>query len=268
MLKALRRRLSAVARRRRFEDEMAEELRFHIDAFVEDLVKSGVAPEEARRRARIEFGNVDNARDDCRQARGLRGLDRLAQDIRYAGRLLRRSPGFTATAVATLGICLGANLTIFALVDAVLVRPLPFPDSDRLVSIYNTYPGAQVFHDGCSVANYYERRGQLDALAGISIYRESTATIGESGATSIEPIVQVSADFFATLGTAPALGRAFDEREMRYATSGVAIVTHGYWQERFAGRADIIGQTLRFNGAGFDVCGFICAGAAGAGEGA
>lgn len=257
MLKTLRRRLSAIVGRRRFEDEMADEMRFHLDAFVDDLVASGVAPEDAARRARLEFGNVDNARADCRQARGLRALDQLAQDVRYAGRVLRRSPGFTATAVATLGICLGANLTIFALVDAVLVRPLPFPDSSRLVSIYNTYPGAQVFNDGCSVANYYERRGRLDAFRGISIYREGTATIGEPGATEIEPVMQVSPDFFTTLGTAPALGRAFDEGETSYGTDGVAVLTDAFWKQRFNARPDIIGQSIRFNGARRTVVGVL-----------
>lgn len=257
MLTSLRRRLTAIVRRRRFEEEMAGEMQFHIDAFVDDLVRAGMAPEEARRRARLEFGSVDNAREDCRQSRGLRALDQLDQDIRYAGRVLRRSPGFTATAVATLGICLGANLTIFALVDAVLVRPLPFPDSGRLVGIYNTYPGAQVFNDGCSVANYYERRGRLEAFSGIAIYREGSATIGESGATEIEPIVEVSPDFFATLGTSPALGRAFEERETSYGGNGVAILTDAFWKERFNARPDIIGQTLRFNGARRTVVGVL-----------
>ena len=123
---------------------MAEEMRFHIEQYTEDLVRSGVPPAEAARRARMEFGSVDNVKEDCREARGLRLFDELHQDLRYAVRLLRKTPGFTATALATLALCLGANLTIFAVVDSVLLRPLPFPDADRLVSVYNTYPKAGV----------------------------------------------------------------------------------------------------------------------------
>ena len=249
--------LRDLTRRRRFERDMAEEIRLHIEAYADDLAARGTPRGEAERRARLEFGNVDNAREDCREARGLRIVDQLVTDTRYAARVLRKSPGFTVTALATLAICLGANLTIFAVVDAVLLRPLPFPDAHRLVSIYNTYPGAQVFNDGCSVANYYERRGRLDAFEGISIYRESTATIGEPGVTEIEPINHVSADFFATLGTPLALGRAFDESETTYGTNGVTILTDAYWRERFDARPDIIGQTLRFNGTSRTIVGVL-----------
>jgi len=134
-------------------------MRFHVDRYIEDLVLSGVPPAEAARRARQKFGSLDNVKEDCREASGLRLFDELRQDLRYAARLLRKTPGFTATALATLALCLGANLTIFAVVDAVLLRPLPFPAAGRLVSVYNTYPKAGVLNDGCSLANYYERRG-------------------------------------------------------------------------------------------------------------
>ena len=108
----------------------------------------------------MEFGSVDSVKADCRQSRGLALFDELQQDLRYALRLMRKTPGFTATALATLALCLGANLTIFAVVDSVLLRPLPFPAADRLVRVFNTYPKAGVPDDGCSMTNYYERRGQ------------------------------------------------------------------------------------------------------------
>ena len=253
----LRKIWRALTGRRRFEQDMADEMRFHIDAYVDDLAASGIPRHEAQRRARLEFGNVDNARDDCRQALGLRLFDQLQQDLRYAARVLRRSPGFAFTAIATIAICLGANLTIFAVVDAVLLRPLPFPEPDRLVSIYNTYPGASVMHDGASLANYYERRGRLATLPDVAIYREGTATLGEPGASEVTNVTQVSPDFFATLGAPPVLGRAFDESETTYATNGVAILTHGYWQDRLGGRPDIIGQTVRYNGARRTVVGVL-----------
>lgn len=257
MFTRARRILASLVRRRRFEEAMAEEMRFHLDARTDDLVRSGLPIAESRRRARLEFGDMHNAKLDCRQSRGLRIADDLGRDLRYAARLLIKTPAFTATAVATLAICLGANMTIFAVVDGILLRPLPFPEPDRLVSIYNTYPGAGVVDDGCSLPNYYERRGNIPALAAVSIYQEATATIGEAGATEIEPIMRVSHDFFATLGSLPAAGRPFNESETSYATDGVAILTHGYWKERFNGRSDVVGSAIRFNGARRHVVGVL-----------
>src|SRR5262245_36504210 len=101
---------------------MTEELRFHVERYTEDLVRSGVPPQEAARRARIEFGSVESALEECREARGLHPFDELVRQIRHAVRLLRKSPGFTVTALVTLAVCLGANLTIFAVIDAILLR--------------------------------------------------------------------------------------------------------------------------------------------------
>jgi predicted permease len=234
--------------RHRFENGMAEELRFHIDQYAEDLVRSGVSRDEAMRRARMEFGNVDNVRADCREARGLRLFDELEQNLRYAVRLMRRTPGFTAATLATLALCLGANLTIFAVVDAVLLRPLPFPAADRLVKLFNTYPGASVPNDGCSLTNYYERRGRIPAFAQLAIYREGVAIIGEPGSTDREFVTRVSPEFFATLGMGPAFGRAFTERETTYQTDSVAILSDAYWRQRLNADPNVIGRKIRVDG--------------------
>ena len=158
MFQRLRSILAALAGRRRFEAGMADELRFHLEQYAEELTRAGVPAEEAARRARLEFGSLDNVKDDCREARGLRLFDDLGRDLRHAVRLLVRTPAFTVSAAATIALCLAANLAIFAFVDAILLRPLPFPHSDRLVRVYNTYPKAGVTDDGASVTNYYERR--------------------------------------------------------------------------------------------------------------
>ena len=216
--------------------------------YTDDLVRSGLSPDEAARRARAEFGNVPNIEEDCREARGLRTFDELHRELRHALRLLRHAPGFAATALATLAVCLGANLTIFAVVDAVLLRPLPFPDAGRLVRLYNTYPKASVADDGSSVTNYYERNGRIQTFSGIAIYREGTAIVGEAGSTRIEPIARVSPDFFTTLGLGPVLGRAFTDAETSYQTDTVAILTDGYWRQRFLHAPDVIGRRIRVNG--------------------
>jgi predicted permease len=235
-------------RRRRFEDQLSEELRFHIDAYTADLIRSGMSADEASRRARVEFGGVESVREECRRARGLRLADEVMQDVRYGARVMRRAPGFTATAIGTIALCLGANLSIFAVVNAVLLRPLPFPHAERLVRIYNTYPKAGVPDDGASVANYYERRTRMAALAAVSLYREGNALVGEPGSTERERVMRVTPEFFATLGVAPALGRAFVEAETSYETSRVAILSDGLWRERFDADPGIVGRPVRVDG--------------------
>src|SRR5678816_1149809 len=121
-------------------------------------------------------------------------------DFRFALRQLRKAPAFTVTALATVAICLGANLAIFAVVNSILLRPLPFPDADRLVTIYNTYPKAGVENDGSSITNYYERRGNIPAFEGLSIYLQRSEVLGEPGSTEQAEIMRVSPEFFTTLG--------------------------------------------------------------------
>ncbi len=212
MFKRLRSLFHVLASRPHFEDGMTEELRFHIEQYTEDLVRSGMKPEEAQRRARMEFGGINTIKSDCRQARGLRLFDEFARELRYAVRLLRKTPGFTVTALLTLALCLGANLTIFAVIDSALLRPLPFPEPGRLVTIFNTYPKAGVDRDGSSITNYYERRGRIPAFSSLSIYRFGTSIVGDAGTAKREQITQISPDFFTTLGVGPAFGRTVDGR--------------------------------------------------------
>src|SRR3954470_16107859 len=257
MPKGLLSTFQTLRRRGRFEDAMAEEMRFHVERYTEDLVLSGVPPAEAARRARRDFGSLDNVKEDCREARGLRWFDELRQDLRYAARLLRRTPGFTATALATLALCLGANLTIFAVVDAVLLRPLPFPAAGRLVSVYNTYPKAGVPNDGCSLANYYERRGQIPAFSGVAVYRDATAVVGEAGTTEQVPVTRVSPDFFSTLGLGPGRGRVFTEAETLNGKNDAAILTDGYWRQRLGADPGVIGRSIRVNAISRTVVGIL-----------
>ncbi len=230
--------------RRDFEAGMSEELRFHIEQYTEDLVRSGISREEARRRARIEFGGVNTVKEGCREARGLRVFDELGRESRYILRLLRKTPGFTTTALLTIALCLGANLTIFAVIDSILLRPLPFPDAGRLITVFNTYPKAGVDRDGSSLTNYYERRGRIPAFGSLSIYRYGTAIVGEPGSTVREQITQVSPDFFTTLGLGPVIGRAFRESETTYQTDDVVILSDRYWRQHFNADLHVIGRRI------------------------
>src|ERR1700730_14754190 len=160
-------------------------------------------------------------------------------DLRFAVRQLCKAPAFTITAIATVAICIGANLAIFAVINSVLLRPLPFPDADRLVSIYNTYPKAGVENDGSSIANYYERRGNIPALAPLSIDVERSEVVGEPGSTEQMGVTRISPDFFATLGVRPTLGRSFTEEEW-IQQKNVAILTDAFWRERFNSDPNVV----------------------------
>src|SRR5216117_1547556 len=172
---------------------------------------------------------------------GIRGLSPARKStystyrLKFALRHLRKAPAFTVTALATIAICLGSNLAIFAVINSVLLRPLPFPQSDRLVTIFNTYPKAGVENDGSSLTNYYERRGNIPAFSSLSIYRDGSEVVGETGAAEQTEIMRVSPDFFATLSVNLAMGRTFTEEEATIAKgqgNGVAIVTDAYWRQR------------------------------------
>src|SRR5436305_3291859 len=183
MFKSLRSLFLALTRRRDFEDRMSEELRFHIEQYTDELVRSGMSRQEAARQIHLELGSPINIKQDCRHAWDLHIFDEFRRQLSYAARLLRKTPAFSITALLTLAVCFGANLTIFAVIDSVLLRPLPFPEPGQLVTLFNTYPKAGVERDGSSVTNYYERRGHISAFTSLSIYSYATETIGEPGST-------------------------------------------------------------------------------------
>ena len=257
MLTRLRSLWLALRRRQDFEQNMAEELGSHIEQYTDDLVRSGVPLAEAARRARIEFGGVNTVAEECREARWLRPFDELLRQSRYAVRLLRKTPGFTTTALLTLGVCVGANLTIFAVIDSVLLRPLPFPNPDQLVTMFNSYPKAGVERDGSSVTNYYERRGRIAAFSGLALYRDSTAIVGEAGAAERQEISQVSPEFFTTLGVGPVIGRGFTEEETTPGTDKDVVLSDRYWRQHFSGERDVIGQRVRVDGNAYTVVGVL-----------
>ena len=257
MLKQIRSFFRVLKSRDDFERGMSEELRFHVDQYMADLIRAGVPPPEAARRARIEFGSLNSTQEECREARGLQPFDELRRQLRHAGRTLRKTPRLTATALLTLAVCLGANLTIFAVVDSILLRPLPFPAPDRLVTVFNTYPKAGVLRDGSSTTNYYERRGQIPAFSDLAIYSEGAAIVGETGATERVPFMRVSPEFFSTLGANLAMGRSFTDAEMAIPPSRVVILSDSYWRRNFNADPLVLGRQVQVAGVANTVVGVL-----------
>lgn len=181
----------------------------------------------------------------------------MVSALRIAVRRLTAAPAFALAALATLALCIGANLAIFAVVDALLIRSLPFPRADRLLTIYYTYPHLPGAMNGASLTNYYERKGKFTSLQSLSEIATGTSVIGEPGATTIEDTARITPEFFETLGVHPFMGRGFTDAEMTYQTDQVAVLTYEYWRSEFAGDPAILGKSVRLDGAPWKIVGVL-----------
>jgi predicted permease len=177
--------------------------------------------------------------------------------LKFAFRQLVKTPGFAVTALATLALCLGANLAIYAVVDAVLIRSLPFPESERLVAVYNSYPAAGVDRAGASISNYYDRRGAIKAFSAVAIKQDSSDIVGQSGSPRRVSAARVSPDFFSTLGVPLKMGHSFTDDQMTYKTDGVAVLTDAFWRSEFGGDPNVLGRTFLNDGLTVQVIGVL-----------
>jgi putative ABC transport system permease protein len=250
----LRSWLRANLRRARIDSEMDAELRFHLEAYAEDLMRNGVSRQQALRRARLEFGGVDKTKEECREARGVRFIETLMRDLRYSMRALGKSPGFTTIAVLTLALGIGANTTIFGAVDALMLRPLPFPASNELVRIYSIQQG--MFNtfgnpDGPSapdVRDFAERSHSFQSIVVYDTWRKNV-NFGDAGGEPEQMSVGlVPAGYFEVLGIRPIVGRLFTEEENQEGKNYVAAISALLWRSRYAGDPLILGRKIRING--------------------
>jgi putative ABC transport system permease protein len=255
--------LRATVQRSRMESEMDAELRFHMEAYAEDLARSGVPREEALRRARLEFGGLENAKEECREARSAHLVETLLQDWRYAARTMLRAPGFTATAVIALALGIGANTAIFSVVNAVLLRPLAFDQPDRLVQVWHTppqksFPGIKEF--AVSPANFLDWRSQSHSFEGMSAYGFGRYTITGSGHPETIRMTAATTGLFSILHAQPLLGRGFLADEDVPGHEHVVVLSYGLWRSYFAGNRDVVGQNIQLNGQAFTVVGVMAPG--------
>ena len=181
-------------------------------------------------------------KEECRESRRLHVFDELGRNLRHAARLLVKNPRFTAAALGPFALCLGANLAIFAVIDSVLLRPLPFPQADRLVVLYKTYPKVNVMRDGASAANYYERVGRIPAVESFAVLRYGPPSWARAAQRSARRSCKFRRASSRTLKLEPVLGRAFTEDEMTYNTDRVAILSDAAWRRRFQADPNVIGR--------------------------
>jgi predicted permease len=233
--------------------DLAEELQAHIHLMAEENIRRGLPPDEAYRRARLQFGSVESTKESYRDQRGLPALDSLGKDFHYALRTIGKSPGFAVVVILVLAIGIGANTTLFSIINAVLLRPLPYPESERLVWVGETradMPFSSTNPGTVSYQNFVDWRTQQTAFENIGAYQPNG---GSPGAFVIggEPvrleIQRISADAFAALRVAPLMGRVFNNDEDRRGGKSSVVLSYHTWQENFGGR-QVVGETVSMNG--------------------
>src|SRR5436305_2783496 len=212
-LKGLYRRVRALLRSEAIHREIDEEMQFHIDMRTEENVRAGMTPEEARRDAGRRFGRLTRVKEQGYEVRGGRWLETLWRDCRYGARSLRKSPGFTVVAVLTLALGVGATTAIFGVVNAVLLRPLPYPEADRLVYVGQQYRGGLAGSGEPKFLFWREQSRSFEALACYSGYGGAGGNLAGGRESEYVRGVRVSEDFFRVLGVYPAIGRAFTREE-------------------------------------------------------
>jgi putative ABC transport system permease protein len=237
------------------ENALQDELRFHLDMMAEQLERGGLAPDEARREARMRLGGVTQVREAYAEQRTLPVLESLIQDARYGIRMLLRAPGFTLAALLTLGLGVGANTAIFSIVNAVLLRPLPYADPDRLVVLGDLEPDGQPSNIGFATFRDYQDRNQT--LESIAVIRSWVPTLVAGGEAERLPAMRVSWNFFSMLGVRPQLGRDFQPSEDRPDRRRVVMLSDGLWRRRFGADRSIVGRTIRMNDVAFEVVGVM-----------
>lgn len=227
--------------------DLDEELQFHLDQSTQTNIAAGMPPEEARRQAGIAFGGVERTRKQCHEQRPGRLLDAVLQDVRYALRWLGRNPIFTIAVITTLALGIGATTAVFSVVDSVLLRPLPYPNSGRIVRIWNTFSPRGMTEIPLSEPEFLEYR-QSQSFAHVAGFSLGTVTLTGTG----EPLRLVASwgtpEFFPVLGREPFLGRVFSAQEQETGHTQVVVLSYKLWQNRFGSNPEIVGKSVPLNG--------------------
>src|SRR5467141_3761199 len=244
--------------RRGLYGDLSEEIREHLEEKIEELVASGMSRKEARYAARREFGNVTFTEEDSREVWRWPSIENLFADIRYGLRILRKSPSFTAFAVLTLALGIGANTAIFSYVDAWMIKPLPYPQADRLMIFlsHDTKKGWTSEHL-TSTASFLDFQKENTSFEQTALWTEWNFNLTGNGAPALVEGGQVSWSYFDALRVKPMLGRAFTPDEDQPGAGHVAILGQGLWQSRFAGERNIIGRNIAMEGESYTVVGVM-----------
>ena len=254
-LRNIRVRFASLWRRREVKREIDEELRFHLERRTAENIAGGMAPEDAAREARKRFGNWQNIREECREGRGAVLGEAAWQDIRFGLRILRKNPGFTTVAVLTLALGIGVNTAIFSVVYGVLLRPLPCPEQDRLVTMSEwskQVPGMSI-----SYPNFLDWRAQQKCFTAIGVSRRQSFTYVGANETERVSATMASHDLFAALEVPALRGRLFGMDDDKAGAERTVVLSEGFWKRSFGGRDSAIGEKIHLSGDSYTIIGVL-----------
>ncbi|HVH71733.1 MAG TPA: ABC transporter permease, partial [Candidatus Dormibacteraeota bacterium] len=256
-------RLRSLFRRRAVESEMEAELRFHMERQIENYFRSGLTLGEARRRARLEFGGYEQVKEEHREARGVGLIETLVRDVRYGLRTLSHNPGFSMVAVLTLALGIGANTAIFSVVYAALIRPLPYAQPNRLITLsearlqYEQSAQSNIRIWNTSYPDYLDWTRQAKSFQSLAGFSGDAFTLHGAGEAELVFGAQTTIKFFSTLGVKPFLGRDFAVGEDIAAGPKVAILSYGTWMRRFGSDPHILGRSIRLDDKSVSIIGVL-----------
>ena len=251
-------RLLALARRRRLERELEGEIRAHLEIAELDAISTGVPAEEARHVASRGFGGIEQMKEDHRDQRSVRWLENLLRDARYGVASLAREPGFAAITIGLLALGIGANTAMFSIVDAVLLKPLPFPHPERMVRVWETPTPTD--RNGTTTLTFLDWKRQRDLFEALSVESPVTAAMVNGGDAQRVTGKQVSADYFQVFGVRAQMGRTFAPGEDQPGAARVVVLSHAFWQTRLGGDPDVLKRDLNLDGVPHRIIGVLPAG--------
>jgi hypothetical protein len=260
-LAQIRLTLRSLFNRASVDQELDEEFQDHLQREIEERLKSGLDPEAARYAALRAMGAIAKSKEESRDARRVNFIDDILRDLRYASRSMRRSPGFAALAVLIMALGIGANTAVFSVVNAVLLRPLPYRDPDRIVTLSTRVtkadPAQTALDEQISIPNFQNWHDQSSSFEAMAYYngREIPATAGATAEYARG--TQVGPEFFQVFDVEPALGRFFTTEEGKPGSGGAAMISYAYWQSHFAGDPHALGQTIRVYGRPMAIVGVL-----------
>lgn len=247
--------LSRLFSRRKGEEELEEELRSHLEMAAKERIERGKDKKEAERAARREFGNVALVKEVTRDIRGWGSLERLMQDLRFGMRMITKAPGFTAVAILTLAVGIGANTTLFSVVNGVLLSPLPYPEPEQLVTLAESKPNFDA--GSISFPNFQDWRKDNRTFSMMEISRSYSFNLTGMGDAEQVQAEFVSADFLPTLGVKPVLGRTFVEGEDEIGASPIVMISAGFWDRKFGSALDVLGKGITLDGRSYTIVGVV-----------
>ncbi len=257
LLRGLIRRAAGLAKRKTVEQEMDDEIRFHLEMQAQDNIRSGMAPEDAKAVAAQIFGPVAKAKELCREQKGLPAVESIFQDVKYGIRKLAGMPLFTAAALLTLGLGIGGNTTVFTVLNAVLLRPLPFPDPARITLVWENDLLRKSDLEDASLPDFIDIQQQASSFEALGAYERVNRTLTARGEPEKLAAARVTSGYFRAMRARPVLGRTFLPQEFTAGQQRPVLLGYGVWQRKFGGRPSAIGSSLILDGEPHTVVGIM-----------